>query len=289
MRINRAKGIGILFLCTAMYGLYGIYSRMMATQFEVFSQNWVRNVFVLSLAIIGILITSKKWQSIAKKDIKWITAWIACDVFFVIAIFISFNHIAIGTALFLLYAGATISSYIAGTVFLKEKLTILKVLAITLSLIGLCIIYGGQLQGGSIAYLILGFVTGIVSAGWNIFPKMISHEYPKLQLIALDASGILLVNFFLALVYRQPVPHFGFTIGWLGLVLYGITQFFGDFLLIYGFRHVDVHIGSLIMPFEAIFGALFAFILFHESLPTAILWGGLFILSGVLVPNFAKE
>lgn len=288
MQDKQTRGITVLFITAALYGLYGVYARLIALQFEVFTQNWVRNIFVLAVTVILIFLFRKRWKKIAKKDIPWISGWILCDILFVIALFISFNNLSIGMALFLLYAGSTIAGYFAGTVFLKEKLTKLKIAAILLSLIGLLFVYGGQINSPQIVFLLLGFLTGILGGLWFVLPKLISHEYPKLQLIALDAVGILLVNFFLAQLFNQAVPPLALSLAWVGIFLYGITQIVGDLLIIYGFRLVEAHVGSLILPLEAIFGVLFAFLFFQETLSFPTVVGGILILSGAFLPHFKK-
>lgn len=288
MNNKQLKGIGILFFTTALYGLYGIYARLIALEFNVFTQNWVRNFFVLFLTIVLIFLFKQKWKKIAKKDVPWILGWVVCDILFVISLFISFNNLPVGTALFLLYAGSTIAGYFAGTFILKEKLTKVKIAAILFSVIGLLFIYGGQIHSTKIFFLILGFFAGIVGGLWFVFPKLISEEYSRLQLIVLDAGGILLVNLLLAAIYSQSVPPFSISLAWLGILLYGISQLVGDLLVIRGFRLVEAHIGSLILPLEAVFGALFAFLFFKEILPITTLFGGLLILIGALLPNLQK-
>lgn len=288
MRGNYIKGFSLLFLTTALYGLYGIYARLIALEFSVFTQNWVRNVFVLSLTIIFTYFFKQQWRRIAKKDVPWIGAWILCDILFVITIFISFNKLSIGTALFLLYCGSTIAGYGAGTFLLKEKLTKIKIMAILLSLIGLLFIFTGQIHLINFLYLFLGLFTGLVAGLWYVFPKLISHEYPKFQLIALDALGIIVINLLLAGIYNQTVPPPSISLAWLGIFLYGITQLLGDIMVIHGFRLVEAHIGSLILPFEAVFGVLFAYLLFKETLPVTTFFGGLLILAAAFLPNLQK-
>lgn len=285
---NHIKGLSLLVVTTALYGLYGIYSRLIALEFNVFTQNWVRNVFVLLLTIIFIILFKQKWRKIAKKDVPWILAWVLCDIAFVIAIFVSFNSLSIGTALFLLYSGSTIAGYGAGTFLLKEKLTKIKATAILLSLSGLLFIFAEQVHLINLLYLLLGLSTGLIAGLWYVFPKLISHEYPKLQLIALDAAGILLVNLLLASIYNQAVPPLSISLAWLGILLYGITQLLGDIMLIHGFRLVEAHIGSLILPLEAVFGVLFAFLFFKETLPLTTLFGGLLIIVAAFLPNLQK-
>ena len=285
---KQLKGMSLLFFTATLYGFYGIYARLIALEFSVFAQNWVRNAFVMFLAIILFFFLKQKWKKIARKDVPWIAAWVLFDILFVIALFISFNTLSIGTALFLLYAGSTIAGYFAGTLLLKEKLTKIKIAAILLSIIGLIFIYGGQIHSTKIFFLILGFFTGVVGGLWFVFPKLISEEYPRLQLIVLDAGGILLVNLFLAGIYNQSVPPIAASLAWLGIILYGISQLVGDLLVIRGFRLVEAHIGSLILPLEAVFGALFAFLFFKETSTITTLFGGLLILIGAIIPNLQR-
>jgi drug/metabolite transporter (DMT)-like permease len=73
------------------------------------------------------------------------------------------------------------------------------------------------------------------------------------------------------------------------LILYAFAQVVGDFLLIKGTRMVEASIGSLILPFEAIFGIVLAFVFFHETLPiTTFLGGGLIILASI-IPNIPRK
>lgn len=282
---SQLQGFGLLIATTAMYGLYGIYARLIALEFGVFSQNWVRNTFVLLLAIFFAILLRQKWTKIDKRDAPWILGWVLCDVIFVISIFISFNTLTIGTALFLLYCGSTIAGYAAGSFLLKERLTKIKIAAIVLSFSGLLFIFMEQIQLVNLTYLSLGLFTGVVAGLWNVFPKLISTKYPKLEIIALDALGILLVNILFAQFFSQSVPTFSLSIAWLGILLYGATQFLADIMLIRGFRLVEAHIGSLILPLEAVFGLLFAFIFFRETLPLATIFGGFLILFAAFLPN----
>ncbi len=286
---KKYQGAGIILISTALYGLYGIYSRLIATGFTAFNQNWIRNVFVLILICIGILFFNRKWEKLNKKDIPWLLAWNGASVIWVIALFISFNTLSIGTALFLVYAGATITGYILGKVIFNESITIQKIIGILLSLIGLVFVFGGQIHSTSPLFLGIGLLSGVVSSSWNIFPKKISHEYPKLQLLFFESVGIIIINFILSLIFKPVFPQRFVPLAWLGLFAYAVTQLFGDVLLIHGFRKVEAHIGSLLMPMEAIFGALFAFFIFHEVLTTTTIIGGVLILVGAVIPSFREE
>jgi drug/metabolite transporter (DMT)-like permease len=85
------------------------------------------------------------------------------------------------------------------------------------------------------------------------------------------------------------IPEFTFSLAWLGLILYAVSQLAGDFMIIKGTRLVEAHVGSLILPFEAFFGALFAFMFFKETLTLTTILGGLLILTGAIIPNLKKS
>lgn len=285
----QSKGIGALLFASMLYGFFGIYARYIGSQFDVFTQNWIRNTFVISLTTLLIILFKQKWKKVKKKDAPWIIGWVICDILFVISFFIVFNNLSIGVTLFLLYSGITITGYVIGTFLLKEKLTRIKLAAIIISIFGLLLIYSGQISSTQIAMLMLGFASGIVGGLWFILPKFISKTYPKLQLITFDAIGILVVNLLLSQLYQHNVPPFTLSAAWISIFLYGITQITADFSMIYGFKLVEAQIGSLILPLEIVFGIVYAYFFFQETLSLITLIGGSFILTGAILPNIPQK
>jgi drug/metabolite transporter (DMT)-like permease len=281
-------GVLILVLATFLFGMYGIYSRFIGLGFEVFSQNWIRNAFVAILALVFVLFT-KKWTSLKRKDLPPLVGWVTCDALITICLFLSFNNLPIGTALFLLYSGTTVTGYIVGSVFLKEKLTVSKVFAIVFSLIGLFIIFGFSLSHLPVQFILIAIVAGILGGVWNIFPKFISSSYSSFQLIVFDAGAIFLTSLPLAMLFHQKAPAISLSLPWLGIVLYGLTQFIGDQLMIVGFRKVEAHMGSLVTPLEAVFGTIIAFLIFKESLSPLTLLGGGLVVIGAMTPHIFSK
>lgn len=264
--------------------MYGIYSRLIGQGFEVFSQNYVRNAFVALLALLFVFL-SRKWTTPKIKDLPAIFGWVICDALVTICLFLCFNNLPIGTALFLIYSMTTITGYIIGSFFLKEKITKAKFLAICFSVAGLLIIFGFSLGGLQMRYILIALAAGIFGGVWNIFPKFISSKYGSFQLIFFDAGAIFLTSLPLALLFHQKVSAVGFNLPWIGIVLYGLTQFIGDQLMVHGFRKVEAHLGSLITPMEAVFGTILAFIFFRESLSVMTILGGIFVVFGAILPS----
>lgn len=63
------------------------------------------------------------------------------------------------------------------------------------------------------------------------------------------------------------------------------------FFTVYGFKRLEAQIGTLVMPMEVFFAALFGFIFYRETLTILTILGGLLIISGIVIPNlrFAKK
>jgi drug/metabolite transporter (DMT)-like permease len=166
-----------------------------------------------------------------------------------------------------------------------------------LAVTGMLIIYAGQMQVTDGRFILAGVGAGIATGVWNVLPKLISDDYPKLQLIAIDAAAIVVANIMLSFIVTKPVPHVSPTlpvaqaslsVSVLAILLYGVTQIAGDFLIIVGFRRVDAQVGSVILPLEAVFGALYAFLFFGEQVPVTTLLGGAVILMGSVVSHGAS-
>lgn len=288
MNNKQTRGIISLLSASFLYGFFGIYARIIGSEFDVFTQNWIRNILVIGLSLSLLVLFRQKWKKIRKKDILWIVSWIISDILFVITFFIAFNNLTIGTTLFLLYSGITVTGYIAGSFLLNEKLNATKLIAIIITIVGLLLICGEQIYTTKASFLLLGLMSGIVGGLWFVLPKLISNSYPKLQLIILDALGILVVNFLLSQYNQQAIPPFNFSAAWLGILMYGITQIVADFLVIYGFRLVEAHVGSLILPLEVVFGIVLAYFIFYETLSTFTMVGGILVLTGSIIPNFSR-
>jgi drug/metabolite transporter (DMT)-like permease len=73
-------------------------------------------------------------------------------------------------------------------------------------------------------------------------------------------------------------------------VIFALVLIAGGNLILYGFQHFDVNIGTVITSTELIFGSLIGYI-FYKEVPTLVeTIGGVIILSGAIVAgvNFKK-
>ncbi len=278
------KGISAIIASTAIFGLYGVYSRLIGISFGAFTQYWTRN-FLVALVLFVVLVLNKKWKRIHPQDIKWFVFWILNGIGSTVGIFVAFNNIPIGTAYFVFYSGIILAGCIAGRLLFHEILDSLKIVSMVLSVIGLTFIYSFTTQGYHTIWIFLAFASGICSGLWITSSKKLSHKYPTTQMIFLDAASGFALSLILALMLRENFPTISFSVSWIGILLFAVSQLATEQLIIYGFRHTQAQIGTLITPLEAVFGALFAFIFFKEVLSPTILFGGFLIIIAMSLPS----
>ena len=59
--------------------------------------------------------------------------------------------------------------------------------------------------------------------------------------------------------------------------------------MIWGFKHIDAQIGSLIMLSEILFGILIGYLFFKETITIFTLLGGIFIITAIVLPQIAQS
>lgn len=285
---SHIKGVLALLFSAVVFGSYGIYSRMIGLEFGAFSQSWVRNTLV-SLLIFSVMIINWKkfWKSLQKKDIPIFFVWTLGGSVNMVFFFIAANKIQIGTLYFIAYAFIILSGFLFGNLFFKEKLNVVKVISSILAIIGLCLVYTVSIDSNNYLYILFSAIVGITSAFWTSVSKKISPHYSNIQMIGIDSLVSFAVTFGIAMIIREPIPSISFSVSWLGILLNSITQILGVGAVIYGYKHIEVQLASIITPVEVVFAALFGFIIFQETLPLLSLLGGFCILSAALLPHFS--
>ena len=264
--------------------MVGVYSRWIGTSFEVFTQNWIKNGLVC-LILLAVFFFKPNWKKLQTRDLPWITLWAFSSTAAITLFFIAVNQLSIGLAILIFYVGSNLSSYLSGKLFFQEKLNLVKIIAIALSLVGLYLIYQNQITSNISYFAGLAFLSGISTGFFNTISKKFSHFYPFLQLAFIDAGFTFIVSIILGLILREKHPTVSLSVPWLALIAATMSQIIQVSLLIYGFKKVEAQIGALVMPLEAVWATLFGFIFFGEAITLTILVGGGLILGGVILPQ----
>jgi drug/metabolite transporter (DMT)-like permease len=276
---TNTKGAAALLGAAFTYACFGLLIREMAKMFGNNAQVAFR--FVLAFVFLGIfsLLVKRPTKLTGKTLLKVAFLGVAfCGV--VILFTISANLTKLGNAVFLLYAGSIVTSLLIGTLMLKEKLTVTKVVAIVLALIGL------SMYSSSLLALSLGVVTAILSGVLD----GVSNSIRK-TLRGIDRNSILLYQYafgavsallVLAIAPQDSIRVVSIVPVIAGLVFAGAIIGLGN-LLLYGFQHFDVNVGTVILATELFFASLIGWVFFREvPAPNEIMGGAVIFLASIL-------
>ncbi len=285
---TKNKGLIYILLSTIMFGSYGLWSKLIGTDFGVFYQGWTRT-FLIALVLFPIVLYKKEIVSIQKKDWKWMSIFLISTSLTQAPIFYAFNHMDIGTATLLFFVGMTLMMYIVGFVFLGEKATKIKMFAFILACIGLYITFSFSLVVFSLLAASMALLNGAASGVELSTSKKLTGEYSPLYVTWLSWVVIAVTNF-IASVWLGEIQHIPeFNLVWLYLFVYAVVSLLGFWFAIEGYKYVESSVGSLLGLLEVIFAIIFGILIFHQALTLKIVIGGFLIMLASALPHIIKE
>lgn len=285
---NKYKGELAIFAAALLYGLFGVFSRLISFSIPLFYQQWVRNIFALFIILILIMFF-RGWKKLERQDIKWFVLRSTCGLIGFVGAYVAFTKISIGTTYFVAYASAAICGYLVGKFMFGEKLDKVSIISLIFALIGLILIYAVNFNTHNAIYLLGALAAGVTTPGWTAFSKKISGTYSNLQLNFMDALYTTLVPFTISLILREKWVPITFSLIWVEVFLFAAMFMVIGFLIVYGFRYVEAQTGTLILLFEIIAGVILAYIFFKETVPLQSLGGGALIILAIAVQTRKLE
>ena len=287
---NKALGISSLLATTFIYGWFGIFSKLIAYDLPLFFSSFIRDI--LGIVILGVFLYIKRkssYKKIANEDFIWI---ILRSIFGLISFFssyIAFVYLEIGITYFIYFGAFVLAGYFLGLFLFKEKIDLIRGVALAFALLGLYIIYQINITPNSGLYILLAGLSGITGAIWNIFSKKVSDKYSALQLNFMDfvffGSYVLILSILRAETWAIPQ----LSSVWIYNIIFGLSFVVTGQLVIIGFNNLDAQIGSLIMLTEILFGIILGFVFFQEIVTVLTLMGGLLIVTAVVLPELQLE
>lgn len=281
-------GAGSLITAAFIYAFFGVLTRLIGFELPLFYQSWTRAVLCVFILSIPFVISKTRWKRISSQDLKWIAARTFGGIFAFVGSYVSFFYLPFGTVLFIFYGGSTIGGYILGYFLFKEHLNRIRLLSLLLALVGLLLIY--LLNIKIIAPLYMGsvLIAGLGVAIWNTFSKKISHRYSATQLNLLDFFFTFVFMLLFSLIAREKWTMPTISTPWLASVGFAVLFISTGQLIIWGFKHIEAQIGSLIMLSEILFGILIGYLFFKETITVFTLLGGVLIIIAIVLPEIAR-
>ncbi len=200
---------------------------------------------------------------------------------------LSVQMTTIANTLFTSNATELFVAFLLGTILLKEKMTIRKLIAIGLALAGLAL-YSDSILVGS-AGILFGLLGGATTALCNLLAK---------KLKGVDLGAIIRMQFGLGAIFMialtllfspndiiRTISVEGITATTaFALILIAATR-----LVLYGFQHSDINIASVILSSQLAIGALLGFFVYQEVLATHEIISGLLILCAAIIGSTGQK
>ena len=232
---------------------------------------------MIVVILAPILWYKKAIVKIERKDWKNISIFLFFTSLTQAPIYYAFNNMDVGTATLLFFVSMIITMYFVGIVFLKEKLTKLKIISLFLALVGLVVTFKASLISFALFAGVMAILNGIASGGEVSFSKTL-EKYSALYITFLSWIVIIVTNSVVSLLLGeiQIIPEF--NIYWLYSLGYAVASILGFYLVIEGLKTTDASVGGLIGLLEIFFSFLLAYLVFGEKISLEVFIGGVLII-----------
>lgn len=279
-RFSLTGGISLI-AAAGLYSLFSVFAREIGFSLGLVYQQGVRTLFSALLAFLILWISGKLKKITRWKDWFWFCVRAVVGLVSFLCFFVSANNLTIGTNYFLSYFGMTIGGYTVAKVMFKERMSSMKWVSLFLAMLGLALIYLFDLRFTSIVYVALAFGSGLFGSLWNSLVKKISEGYGALQISMMDSLFAAVVALLLSKTVGEVWLKPSVSTLWGLNVLFAVLYIATDILIVWGFRLLEVHVGSLLMLSEVLFAILIGYLFYGEVLPLTSLLGGVLIIVGI--------
>lgn len=285
---KQTKGIILILIASLAFGSYGVWAKLMGSDFGSFYQGWTRALIIVVL-VLPFLYYKKELVRIPKADWKWLGVFLLFTSGTQAPLFYAFNNMDIGTATLLFFVSMLLTMYVIGLLFLGEKLNKIKVISFVLAVFGLFITFSLSLTVFAVFAGAMAVLNGIASGGEVSFSKKLTGNYSALYVTWLSWIIILITNTPISILIGEVQHMPDFSMVWFWQICYTIASLIGFYAIIKGLEDVEASIGGLLGLLEVVFSIIFGILIFNEGLTTPVVIGGILILIAAALPHLVKS
>jgi len=280
--IIKIPGPILIFLgaCCLSFGGLIVKSFEGATLWQILF--W-RSIFFSIAVVIFLLITHKRniFNSFYKSGFPGLIGGLILSLGYCGYVFAMYNTTVANTNFII--QTQTIFLAIFGYIFLKEKISKLTLFSIILAFIGIMLMVGNSLSPGQTSGNIAAFIMPISFATLIL----IVRKFPDIDMIPMQfvaGIGAIIIGYlFSTKIIISPHDIFlGFLAGFFQVGL-------GFIFITIGARSTPSALVGIIMLTEAVLGPLWAWLFANENPPLVVLYGGVIIISAVLLQFFNRK
>lgn len=280
--IIKIPGPILIFLgaCCLSFGGLIVKSFEGATLWQILF--W-RSIFFSIAIVIFLLITHKKniFNSFYKSGFPGLIGGLILSLGYCGYVFAMYNTTVANTNFII--QTQTIFLAIFGYIFLKEKISKLTLFSIILAFIGIMLMVGNSLSPGQTSGNIAAFIMPISFATLIL----IVRKFPDIDMIPMQfvaGIGAIIIGYLFStkIIISSHDIFLGFLAGFFQVGL-------GFIFITIGARSTPSALVGIIMLTEAVLGPLWAWLFANENPPLVVLYGGVIIISAVLLQFFNRK
>ena len=280
--IIKIPGPILIFLgaCCLSFGGLIVKSFEGATLWQILF--W-RSIFFSIAVVIFLLITHKRniFNSFYKSGFPGLIGGLILSLGYCGYVFAMYNTTVANTNFII--QTQTIFLAVFGYIFLKEKISKLTLFSIILAFIGIMLMVGNSLSPGQTSGNIAAFIMPISFATLIL----IVRKFPDIDMIPMQfvaGIGAIIIGYLFStkLIISSHDIFLGFLAGFFQVGL-------GFIFITIGARSTPSALVGIIMLTEAVLGPLWAWLFANENPPLVVLFGGVIIISAVLLQLFNRK
>ena len=280
--IIKIPGPILIFLgaCCLSFGGLIVKSFEGATLWQILF--W-RSIFFSIAVVIFLLITHKKniFNSFYKSGFPGLIGGLILSLGYCGYVFAMYNTTVANTNFII--QTLTIFLAIFGYIFLKEKISKLTLFSIILAFIGIMLMVGNSLSPGQTSGNIAAFIMPISFATLIL----IVRKFPDIDMIPMQfvaGIGAIIIGYLFStkIIISYHDIFLGFLAGFFQVGL-------GFIFITIGARSTPSALVGIIMLTEAVLGPLWAWLFANENPPLVVLFGGVIIISAVMLQFFNRK
>lgn len=280
--MDKVYGSFAVLLSAVLYGSYGIWAVLIGSELDLFFQTWLRALIVLILT--SMLIYYFGWKKIERKDYR-ILLFLGSLGFATQMVYYSFQEIGIGLTSVFNFTAILISQYLVGKIIFDEKIGVVKIISLVMSVVGIYLIFSSELDLGKIFPVAVAILAGCAVGMQSSLTKLVSNKYSSFQISMFTWSGVMISCLPLSIIFHEKIYLPQSPTIWFYLLVFSIVGMLTFPLIVYGYRRIDVSIAGLIGLLEIPSAITFGWMFFGEVVTYSMIFGSVLILFSAALPD----
>lgn len=283
----KLSGSQALFGAAILFAVTNVLIRGMSEMWGDQAQVASRFLLVWLILIVIARIKKDTAQKIPRSRLPTALAYSLIAATAILFFTLSVQNTIIANTLFSSNATELFVAFLLGTLFLSEKLTVRKLIAITLAVAGL-LFYSGSILEGSV-----GILFGILGGASTAFCNLLAKKLKGVDLGALMRMqfgvGAIFMSILTLLISPNDIIRTVTFEGVMSTILFAVILIIATRLVLYGFQNSDINIASVILSSQLAFGAFIGYLAYNETLSVNEIISGVFILSAAIMVSVDKD